>query len=61
MAGFKVITEATARPSATELAREQAQIRPAQEHDLAHPPTQKIEPPMSRNEVALGHDIGMGL
>jgi conjugative relaxase-like TrwC/TraI family protein len=51
----------TARPSATELAREQAHIHPAQEHGLAHPPTQKIEPPMPQNEIALGHDIGMGL
>ena len=51
----------TARPSATELAREQAQIHPAQEHGPAHPSTQKIEPPMPRNEIALGHDIGMGL
>jgi ATP-dependent exoDNAse (exonuclease V) alpha subunit len=51
----------TARPSATELAREQAQIHPAQEQGPAHPSTQKIEPPMPRNEIALGHDIGMGL
>ena len=51
----------TARPSATELAREQAHIHPAQEHGPANIPTQKIEPPMPRNEIALGHDIGMGL
>jgi len=51
----------TARPSAMELAREQAHIHPAQEHGLAHPPTQKIEQPMPRNEIALGHDIGMSL
>jgi CHASE1-domain containing sensor protein len=51
----------SARPSATELTREQIQIHPAQEHDLAHPLIQKIEPPIARNEIALGHDIGMGL
>jgi ATP-dependent exoDNAse (exonuclease V) alpha subunit len=51
----------SARPSATELAREQACINPAQKRGLAHPPAQKIEPPMPRNEIALGHDMGMGL
>ena len=51
----------TARPSATELAREQAHIGPAQGHGLANLPTQRIEPPMPRNEIALGHDMGMGL
>jgi len=51
----------SARPSATELAREQAYIDPAQKRGLAHPPAQKIEPPMPRNEIALGHDMGMGL
>ena len=51
----------SARPSATELAREQAQSPPTHEHDLAHLPAQKIEPPMPRNEIAVGHDIGMSL
>ena len=69
--GIKVITSnvdqlreslgiSSARPSATELAREQANIHPP-EHRLAHLPAQKIEPPMPRNEIALGHDMGMGL
>lgn len=49
----------SARPSATELAREQAHIHP-QEHGLAHLPAQKIEPPM-RNEIGFRHDIGMSL
>jgi ATP-dependent exoDNAse (exonuclease V) alpha subunit len=49
----------SARPSATELAREQTHINPAQEHGVAHPSTQKIEPPMPQNEIALGHDLGM--
>jgi conjugative relaxase-like TrwC/TraI family protein len=51
----------SARPSATELAREQAQTLPGQVHGLANPPTQKIEPPMPRNEITLGHDMGMSL
>ena len=51
----------SARPSATELAREQTYIHPVQEHGLAHPAAQKIEQPMPRNEIALGHDTGMGL
>jgi ATP-dependent exoDNAse (exonuclease V) alpha subunit len=51
----------SARPSATELAREQAQIHPAQEHGMTQLPTQKIEPPTSRNEIGLGHDMGMSL
>jgi hypothetical protein len=51
----------TARPSATELAREQAQTHPAQEHEHSQTSVQKIESPMPRNEISLGHDIGMGL
>jgi predicted RNA-binding protein with PIN domain len=51
----------SARPSATELAREQAQTAPTHEHTLASQPAQKIEPPVTRNEIALGQDIGLGL
>jgi ATP-dependent exoDNAse (exonuclease V) alpha subunit len=51
----------SARPSATELAREQAQNHPGQEHPLAYHAIQKVEPPTLRNEIALGHDIGMSL
>ena len=51
----------SARPSATELAREQAQTHPAHEHDLALSPAQKLEPTTPRNEIALGHDLGMSL
>jgi conjugative relaxase-like TrwC/TraI family protein len=51
----------SARPSATELAREQAQTHPTQECGPVHVLAEKIEPPMPRNEIALGHDIGMGL
>jgi hypothetical protein len=49
----------TARPSATELARVQAQIHSGQEHGLPHPLVQKVEPPSILNEIGLGHDIGM--
>jgi ATP-dependent exoDNAse (exonuclease V) alpha subunit len=51
----------SARPSATELAREQAQTHPGQELGLAHHPVQKIEPAAIPNEISLGHDIGMSL
>ena len=51
----------SARPSATELAKEQTNIYPAQDHSLAHPPTQKIEPPAPLNEIALGQGMGMSL
>jgi hypothetical protein len=51
----------SARPSATELAREQAKVHPGKEHDLAHPAAQNIEPPTLRNEIGLGRDIGMSL
>jgi ATP-dependent exoDNAse (exonuclease V) alpha subunit len=51
----------SARPSATELAREQVPIHPAKEHGPAHSPTPKIEPPMPRYEIAVGHEMGMDL
>lgn len=51
----------TARPSATELAREQAQTHPALKHGLAHQPVQNIEPPAPQHEISHGHDLGMSL
>jgi conjugative relaxase-like TrwC/TraI family protein len=51
----------TARPSATELAREQAQTHRALEHGLAHQPVQNIEPPAPQHEISHGHDLGMSL
>jgi ATP-dependent exoDNAse (exonuclease V) alpha subunit len=51
----------SARPSATELAREQTHVHPGKEHDLAHPAALRIEPPTLRNEMTLEHDIGMSL
>ncbi len=50
-----------ARPSATELAREQARTRPALEHSLAHLPVQNMEPPAPQHENSHGHDLGMSL
>jgi ATP-dependent exoDNAse (exonuclease V) alpha subunit len=51
----------SARPSAMELALEQAQSHSAQERGPEHVLAENIEPPMPRNEIALGHDLGMGL
>jgi len=51
----------SARPSATELAREQAQVHPAPEHCLAQLPIQSIEPPTPLHEISIGHEIGISL
>jgi conjugative relaxase-like TrwC/TraI family protein len=51
----------SARPSATELAREQAQTHPAPEHSLAHLPLRNIEPPAPQHDFTHGHDLGMSL
>jgi hypothetical protein len=51
----------SARPSATELAREQAQPHPALQHGFAHLPVQNIEPPAPQHEISHGHDLGMSL
>ncbi len=50
----------SARPSATELAREQSRAL-GQEHSIQHAPVQSVEPPVPRHEVSIGHDIGLGL
>ena len=50
----------SARPSATELAREQAHL-PQSEHRIQHAPAQQIEPPVPRQKISIGHDIGLGL
>jgi conjugative relaxase-like TrwC/TraI family protein len=49
-----------ARPSAMELAREQAHL-PQPEHKIQQAPVQQIEPPVPRHEISIGHDIGLGL
>jgi ATP-dependent exoDNAse (exonuclease V) alpha subunit len=50
----------SARPSATELAREQAHSRQP-EQGIQQAPTQQIEPPVPRHEISIGHDIGLSL
>jgi ATP-dependent exoDNAse (exonuclease V) alpha subunit len=50
----------SARPSATELAREQAHL-PQPEHKNQQAPAQQIEPPVPRHEISIGHDIGLSL
>lgn len=50
----------SARPSATELAREQPRAL-GPEHSVQHAPVQSVEPPVPRHEVSIGHDIGLGL
>jgi len=49
----------TARPSATELAREQAPPHPAQVHSPEQPPLQSIEPSLLRKKDGHRHDLGM--
>ena len=50
----------SARPSATELAQEQAYLhRP--EHKIQQVPAQQIEPSVPRHEISIGHDIGLSL
>jgi ATP-dependent exoDNAse (exonuclease V) alpha subunit len=50
----------SARPSATELAREQAHL-PQPEHKIQQDPAQQIEPLAPRHEISIGHNIGMSL
>ncbi|MGH9376356.1 MAG: ATP-dependent DNA helicase, partial [Terriglobia bacterium] len=50
----------SARPSATELAREQSRAL-GPERRIQHAPVQSVEPPVPRHEVSIGHDIGLGL
>jgi ATP-dependent exoDNAse (exonuclease V) alpha subunit len=49
----------TARPSATELAREQTQLHPAPMLSPERPPLQTIEPLVPRQRDRYRHDLGM--
>jgi hypothetical protein len=49
----------TARPSASELAREQAPPRPAPRLDPQRPPLQTIEPSLLRQKDGYRRDLGM--
>jgi ATP-dependent exoDNAse (exonuclease V) alpha subunit len=50
----------SARPSATELVREQTRSH-AQEHGIQHTPSPHIEPPTPHHEISISHDIGLSL
>lgn len=50
----------SARPSATELAREQAHL-PQPEHKIRQAPAQQTELPIPRQEISIGQDIGLSL
>ena len=50
----------SARPSAIELAIEQAHL-PRLEHGIQQAPAQQIEPHAPRHEISIGHDFGLGL
>lgn len=50
----------SARPSATELAREQAHA-PLREYGIQQAASLQLEPPAVRHEVTVGHGIGLGL
>jgi predicted RNA-binding protein with PIN domain len=49
----------TARPSATELVREQARPHPAPMRSPERPPLQTIEPSVLRKKDNHKHDLGM--
>jgi ATP-dependent exoDNAse (exonuclease V) alpha subunit len=49
----------TARPSATELAREQDPYHPAPKLESEQPPLQTIEPSLLRKKDSHRHDLGM--
>jgi conjugative relaxase-like TrwC/TraI family protein len=50
----------SARPSAMELAREQSRSL-GPEQSIQHAPVQSVQPPGSRHEIGISHDIGLGL
>lgn len=49
----------SARPSATELAREQAHL-PQPENKIQQAPAHQIEPPVPHREISISHHIGLG-
>lgn len=51
----------SARPSATELAREQAHTHKGSDLGFAHQPAQSIEPPIPRHDIGIAHDFGMSM
>jgi ATP-dependent exoDNAse (exonuclease V) alpha subunit len=55
----EMLSVSTARPSASELAREQAPSRPAPRLDPERPPLQTIEPSLLRKKDGYRRDLGM--
>ncbi len=51
----------TARPSATELARELKHEPASHEHGLEKMPVQRVQQPEPRNEISYGYDFGPSL
>ena len=50
-----------ARPSATELAQEQAHSHLPDQQNIQHAPVQGIEPPVPHHEISISYEIGLSL
>ena len=50
----------TARPSATELAKELERGQLATDHEVAYLPVQQVELRIPRHELRNGYDLGIG-
>ena len=51
----------SARPSATELAREQEQTHTGPDLGIAHQPEQSIPPPKPEHDIGITYDFGIGM
>jgi ATP-dependent exoDNAse (exonuclease V) alpha subunit len=51
----------TARPSATELAKELGRRHIASENEIAHSPIQQLEQRAPQHEIRKGYELGIGL
>ena len=51
----------SARPSATELAREQAQTHTGPDLGIAHQPAQSMQPPKPEHDIGITYDFGIGM
>jgi conjugative relaxase-like TrwC/TraI family protein len=56
----KSLSVSSARPSATELAREQSRSA-GPKHVIQHTAVQSVEPSVPRHEISIGNDIGLSL
>jgi len=50
----------SARPSAIELATEQAHL-PQPERSIQQASAQQVQPPFPHHEIGIGHDVGLSL